>query len=152
MDRLSTAIMSDLARFCSCALISWSNYFPSRKYFFAAQGRKATIVVRVGNNRPDLGVNPICNRFTGIMKRAGHSSCPATHPGLVPLSPSTLRVLRVSPGFLIWLFKILKYFWPQRSGRDRYLVIQRDQGRKEITKTQSSGGNLSQGCLSQRNQ
>ena len=29
---------------------------------FAAKGRKATIVVRVGNNRPDLGVNPICNR------------------------------------------------------------------------------------------
>ena len=28
----------------------------------AAKGRKATIVVRVGNNRPDLGVNPICNR------------------------------------------------------------------------------------------
>ena len=27
-----------------------------------AKGRKATIVVRVGNNRPDLGVNPICNR------------------------------------------------------------------------------------------
>ena len=30
-----------------------------------AKGRKATIVVRVGNNRPDLGVNPICNRSAG---------------------------------------------------------------------------------------
>ncbi len=27
-----------------------------------AKGKQATIVVRVGNNRPDLGVNPICNR------------------------------------------------------------------------------------------
>ena len=31
-------------------------------FLCAAKGRKATIVVRVGNNRPDLGVNPICNR------------------------------------------------------------------------------------------
>ncbi|CAL4135321.1 unnamed protein product, partial [Meganyctiphanes norvegica] len=28
----------------------------------------ATITVRVGNNRPDLGANPICNRFTGILE------------------------------------------------------------------------------------
>ncbi|XP_033332075.1 uncharacterized protein LOC117223728 isoform X1 [Megalopta genalis] len=28
-------------------------------------GVPGTIVVRVGNNRPDLGTNPICNRFTG---------------------------------------------------------------------------------------
>ena len=27
-----------------------------------AKDRSATIVVRVGNNRPDLGTNPICNR------------------------------------------------------------------------------------------
>ncbi|XP_045463133.1 uncharacterized protein LOC123672859 [Harmonia axyridis] len=28
----------------------------------------ATIVVRVGNNRPDLGTNPVCNRFTGFLE------------------------------------------------------------------------------------
>ncbi|XP_022238408.1 limulus clotting factor C-like [Limulus polyphemus] len=28
---------------------------------------QATIVVRVGNNRPDLSVNPICSKFTGTL-------------------------------------------------------------------------------------
>lgn len=31
-------------------------------------GVPGTIVVRVGNNRPDLGTNPICNRYTGPLE------------------------------------------------------------------------------------
>ncbi|GIX96140.1 sushi, von Willebrand factor type A, EGF and pentraxin domain-containing protein 1 [Caerostris extrusa] len=33
-----------------------------------SNNRPATIVVRVGNNRPDLGVNPICNKYTGFIE------------------------------------------------------------------------------------
>ncbi|XP_023228070.1 uncharacterized protein LOC111628502 [Centruroides sculpturatus] len=33
-----------------------------------SNNRPATIVIRVGNNRPDLGVNPICNRYTGYIE------------------------------------------------------------------------------------
>ena len=46
----------------------------------AAKGRKATIVVRVGNNRPDLGVNPICNRFTGIIEEGRPLFLPCNPP------------------------------------------------------------------------
>lgn len=28
----------------------------------------ATIVIRVGNSRPDLGVNAVCNRYTGFIE------------------------------------------------------------------------------------
>jgi len=45
-----------------------------------AKGRKATIVVRVGNNRPDLGVNPICNRFTGIIEEGRPLFLPCNPP------------------------------------------------------------------------
>jgi len=45
-----------------------------------AKGRKATIVVRVGNNRPDLGVNPICNRFTGILEEGRPLFLPCNPP------------------------------------------------------------------------
>ena len=48
--------------------------------FVAAKGRKATIVVRVGNNRPDLGVNPICNRFTGIIEEGRPLFLPCNPP------------------------------------------------------------------------
>ncbi len=47
---------------------------------FSAKGRKATIVVRVGNNRPDLGVNPICNRFTGTLEEGRPLFLPCNPP------------------------------------------------------------------------
>lgn len=45
-----------------------------------AKGRTATIVVRVGNNRPDLGVNPICNRFTGVVEEGRPLFLPCNPP------------------------------------------------------------------------
>lgn len=38
----------------------------------------ATIVVRVGNNRPDLGVNPICNKYTGFIEEGRPLFLPCT--------------------------------------------------------------------------
>ncbi|XP_076331579.1 uncharacterized protein LOC143236845 isoform X2 [Tachypleus tridentatus] len=48
-----------------------------------SNGREATIVVRVGNNRPDLGVNPVCNRFTGSIEegRPLYLPCVTSVPG-----------------------------------------------------------------------
>uniref|UniRef100_A0AAR5PZ31 Sushi, von Willebrand factor type A, EGF and pentraxin domain-containing protein 1 n=1 Tax=Dendroctonus ponderosae TaxID=77166 RepID=A0AAR5PZ31_DENPD len=40
----------------------------------------ATIVVRVGNNRPDLGTNPICNRFTGFLEEGQPLFLPCNPP------------------------------------------------------------------------
>ncbi|KAL5276438.1 CTLSE2 family protein [Megaselia abdita] len=42
--------------------------------------RPATIVVRVGNNRPDLGTNPICNRFTGALEEGQPLFLPCNPP------------------------------------------------------------------------
>ncbi|XP_058790737.1 uncharacterized protein LOC131663955 [Phymastichus coffea] len=39
-----------------------------------------TIVVRVGNNRPDLGTNPICNRFTGPLEEGQPLFLPCNPP------------------------------------------------------------------------
>ncbi|KAL4717679.1 hypothetical protein ACJJTC_000828 [Scirpophaga incertulas] len=41
--------------------------------------KPAVIVVRVGNNRPDLGTNPVCNRFTGFLE--------AGQPLFLPCNP-----------------------------------------------------------------
>nr|XP_049694571.1 uncharacterized protein LOC110382350 isoform X3 [Helicoverpa armigera]XP_049694575.1 uncharacterized protein LOC110382350 isoform X3 [Helicoverpa armigera] len=41
---------------------------------------KAVIVVRVGNNRPDLGTNPICNRFTGFIEQGQPLFLPCNPP------------------------------------------------------------------------
>ena len=49
-------------------------------FLVSAKGRKATIVVRVGNNRPDLGVNPICNRFTGLIEEGRPLFLPCNPP------------------------------------------------------------------------
>jgi hypothetical protein len=46
----------------------------------SAKDREATIVVRVGNNRPDLGVNPICNRFTGSLEEGRPLFLPCNPP------------------------------------------------------------------------
>ncbi|KAK8742165.1 hypothetical protein OTU49_002153 [Cherax quadricarinatus] len=40
----------------------------------------ATIVVRVGNNRPDLAVNPICNRFVGLLEEGRPLFLPCNPP------------------------------------------------------------------------
>ncbi|KAK4288839.1 hypothetical protein Pmani_038162 [Petrolisthes manimaculis] len=40
----------------------------------------ATIVVRVGNNRPDIGVNPICNRFIGLLEEGRPLFLPCNPP------------------------------------------------------------------------
>jgi len=42
--------------------------------------REATIVVRVGNNRPDLGVNPVCNRFRGRLREGRPLFLPCNPP------------------------------------------------------------------------
>ena len=52
-------------------------------FFFlrlTAKNKEATIVVRVGNNRPDLGVNPICNRFTGVIEEGRPLFLPCNPP------------------------------------------------------------------------
>ena len=36
--------------------------------------------MRVGNNRPDLGVNPICNRFTGSLEEGRPLFLPCNPP------------------------------------------------------------------------
>ncbi|XP_068237943.1 uncharacterized protein [Palaemon carinicauda] len=40
----------------------------------------ATIIVRVGNNRPDLGKNPICNRFVGVLEEGRPLFLPCNPP------------------------------------------------------------------------
>ncbi|KAJ2954068.1 hypothetical protein O0L34_g2282 [Tuta absoluta] len=42
--------------------------------------KPAVIVVRVGNNRPDLGTNPICNRFTGFLNEGQPLFLPCNPP------------------------------------------------------------------------
>lgn len=44
------------------------------------KNKPATIVVRVGNNRPDLGTNPICNRFTGFIDEGKPLFLPCNPP------------------------------------------------------------------------
>lgn len=46
----------------------------------AESGKPATIVVRVGNSRPDMGVNPICNRFTGFIEEGRPLFLPCNPP------------------------------------------------------------------------
>nr|XP_012232522.1 PREDICTED: uncharacterized protein LOC105678072 isoform X2 [Linepithema humile] len=43
-------------------------------------GSSGTIVVRVGNNRPDLGMNPICNRFSGTLEEGQSLFLPCNPP------------------------------------------------------------------------
>ncbi|XP_037084905.1 seizure 6-like protein 2 [Pollicipes pollicipes] len=40
----------------------------------------ADVVVRVGNNRPDLETNPICNRFTGVIEEGQPLFLPCSPP------------------------------------------------------------------------
>ncbi|XP_014247487.1 sushi, von Willebrand factor type A, EGF and pentraxin domain-containing protein 1 [Cimex lectularius] len=44
------------------------------------KNKPATIVVRVGNNRPDLATNPICNRFTGYLEEGKPLFLPCNPP------------------------------------------------------------------------
>lgn len=44
------------------------------------QDRPATITVRVGNNRPDLGTNPLCRKFTGYIEEGRPLYLPCTRP------------------------------------------------------------------------
>lgn len=46
----------------------------------SGNNQPATIVVRVGNNRPDLGTNPICNRFTGHLEEGKPLFLPCNPP------------------------------------------------------------------------
>ncbi len=43
-------------------------------------GQVANIVVRVGNNRPDLGVNPVCNKFVGVIEEGKPLFLPCNPP------------------------------------------------------------------------
>ena len=47
---------------------------------FTGTNKPATIIVRVGNNRPDLGTNPICNRFTGYLEEGQPLFLPCNPP------------------------------------------------------------------------
>ncbi|XP_047543760.1 sushi, von Willebrand factor type A, EGF and pentraxin domain-containing protein 1 isoform X2 [Vanessa atalanta] len=42
--------------------------------------KPAVVVVRVGNNRPDLGTNPVCNRFTGFLEEGQPLFLPCNPP------------------------------------------------------------------------
>lgn len=44
------------------------------------KNKPATIVVRVGNNRPDLATNPVCNRFTGYLEEGKPLFLPCNPP------------------------------------------------------------------------
>ncbi|KAF6202358.1 hypothetical protein GE061_004757 [Apolygus lucorum] len=44
------------------------------------KNKPATVVVRVGNNRPDLATNPICNRFTGTLEEGKPLFLPCNPP------------------------------------------------------------------------
>ncbi|KAL7307253.1 hypothetical protein TKK_0000450 [Trichogramma kaykai] len=46
----------------------------------SCDGVPGTIVVRVGNNRPDLGTNPVCNRFTGPLEEGSPLFLPCNPP------------------------------------------------------------------------
>lgn len=50
---------------------------------WGASSPESTVVIRVGNNRPDLGANPICNRFTGPLEegRPLYLPCATAMPG-----------------------------------------------------------------------
>ncbi|RWS10699.1 sushi: von Willebrand factor type A: EGF and pentraxin domain-containing protein 1-like protein [Dinothrombium tinctorium] len=45
-----------------------------------SNNRPAVVTVRVGNNRPDLGVNPICNKFTGFIEEGRPLFLPCARP------------------------------------------------------------------------
>ncbi|CAG2101422.1 unnamed protein product [Medioppia subpectinata] len=45
-----------------------------------SNNRPAVITVRVGNNRPDLGVNPVCNKFTGFLEEGRPLFLPCARP------------------------------------------------------------------------
>ncbi|MPC22900.1 Fucolectin-5 [Portunus trituberculatus] len=45
-----------------------------------AEDQPAVVVVRVGNNRPDLDSNPICNRFIGLLKEGRPLFLPCNPP------------------------------------------------------------------------
>lgn len=68
------------------ALLRLDFEFPTHffRLFFslpiAGDNKPATIVVRVGNNRPDLGTNPICNRFTGLLEEGQPLFLPCNPP------------------------------------------------------------------------
>lgn len=42
--------------------------------------RPATVTVRVGNSRPDLDTNPICNKFTGFIEAGAPLYLPCARP------------------------------------------------------------------------
>ncbi|RVE42685.1 hypothetical protein evm_012652 [Chilo suppressalis] len=51
-----------------------------KTYCIAGANKPAVVVVRVGNNRPDLGTNPICNRFTGFLEEGQPLFLPCNPP------------------------------------------------------------------------
>ena len=69
----------------------------------SAKQKEATIVVRVGNNRPDLGVNPICNRFTGVIEEG--------RPLFLPCNPPMPGIFFILSYFFLILIFILNFFF-----------------------------------------
>ena len=64
--------------FCSMQLLS--RQLRNSFVCLAGDDLPGTIVVRVGNNRPDLGTNPICNRFTGPLEEGQPLFLPCNPP------------------------------------------------------------------------
>lgn len=48
--------------------------------FLGTGDRLAVIEIRVGNNRPDLGANPICNRYEGHLEEGKPLFLPCSPP------------------------------------------------------------------------
>ena len=58
----------------------FTNFFLSFLNQIIEDGKPATIVVRVGNSRPDMGVNAVCNRFTGFIEEGRPLFLPCNPP------------------------------------------------------------------------
>lgn len=91
--------------------------------------------MRVGNNRPDLGTNPICNRFTGVLEEGQPLFLPCNPPmpgafvsvHLEVSTPSPLSICEAfvytdqalpierCPVFRKYYFEINCFIWRSRS-------------------------------------
>lgn len=76
---LSTIHVHVLLCLCYIATIRLTSFICS-SLFLTANNRPATVTVRVGNNRPDLGVNQICNKFTGFIEEGRPLFLPCARP------------------------------------------------------------------------
>jgi hypothetical protein len=67
--------------------------------------RPAIITVRVGNNRPDLGINPVCNKFTGFIEEGR----PLFLPCARPMPGAFVSITLESPGNPLSICEVFVY-------------------------------------------